>query len=119
MYFPLINNGKRWLIRHFISIGYTGMNAHDKREMMTIAKNTGVSIGLFSIMAFAIFWGGRALGSMEERVKAHEDLEAHEGTKTLFVPKGEVDLQFESVQRQLNELKAGQKEILEELKTNN
>jgi hypothetical protein len=94
------------------------MNAHNKREIMTIAKNTTLSVGLFITLAVAIFFGGKALGAMEERVQAHEDLEAHEGTKALFVPKGEVDLQFQSVQRQLNDLQAGQKEILKEVKIN-
>ena len=95
------------------------MNAHDKREWMMIAKNTGLSIGVFFVLAVAIFFGGVSLGKVETKIETHESLDSHEGTKDLFVPKGEVDLQFASVQRQLNELKAWQKEILKQIKASN
>lgn len=86
--------------------------------MTTIAKSTSLSIGLVITLAIGVFFGGVALGKIEARVKAHEILESHEGTKKLYVPKGEINLQFISFQRQLDDLKAGQVIILEEIKAN-
>ena len=87
-----------------------------KNEIMTIAKNSSLSIGLAITLAIAIFFGARWLGATEMKIENHEQLDTHEGTMQLFVPKGEVKLQFEYIERELKEIKETQKQILKELR---
>lgn len=84
--------------------------------MAMIAKNSGVSIGLAVILGTFIFMGGMALGSIRTTVEAHQLLETHEGAHSLFIPRTEATLQFDAMQKDIEEIKATQLKILIEVR---
>ena len=80
--------------------------------MQLIAKNSGVSIGLGITLAVFVFFGGMSLGSLNANLDNHEMLEIHKGADKLYVPRTEVELQFEAMQSDIEEIKTTQNLML-------
>lgn len=70
-------------------------------EMQLIAKNSGMSIGLFITFGLFIFFGGMALGSIRTTIETHENLPSHNGQTEMFVSRSEVDLQFKLLRNEV------------------
>ena len=85
-------------------------------DMQLIAKNSGMSIGLFITFGAFLFFGGAKMGRLEERMETHQELQTHKGASELFVPRTEVELQFVDIQTDIQEIKDTQKLILLELR---
>lgn len=85
-------------------------------QMTLIAKSSGLSIGLAVTLGVFIFWGGLRLGSLQAKQLAHEELATHKGVPELFVPKSEIELRFKAMEENIKEIKATQKEILQEVR---
>lgn len=84
--------------------------------MQLIAKNTGMSIGIFLTFCVFVFYGGERIGNYNARLDIHEGLQTHKGTSELFVPRSEVELQFKAMRSDIEEIKETQQLILLELR---
>ena len=76
----------------------------DKAEQ-TINNNTPITMGLAIALVTAVFWGGYKLGTLEQRMDAHEILDMHKGAKELFVPRTEVELILSVMQSDIKDIK--------------
>lgn len=91
------------------------MSEEDRRVAMRITKNTSISVGLGLVIVAAGFYSGVSYGRQSERMDDHEALEMHVGSKqTLrdYMPRNELETNFESIDDRLDDIQETQKQIL-------
>ena len=90
------------------------MSDEDVKVAMRITKNTSISISLGIVIVAAGFWSGVSYGRQNERMDDHEEGQHKATTQTLkdYMPRRELEANFNHTNDRLDEIQETQKQIL-------